>query len=378
MKKLLIRDCEYATSTCSGVPLHCDVYVILDDAGFPLWHESIFLCELAITQSINTVRSYASDLLSFCRMANIYGGWRGITKKIMRGYIRGELFQQRNFRPATLSRHIETLKKFYDWLHLKGYINETPDFEWSTKNLFVQEFKNKGAYLRNQHSFHSVYIDKDEFDQLLVVTKSNSKFIERRNEIVMRLGYECGLRAHEVLDLDSDDISKRIFQSCTQNTHLWSTTIAEVKGKGRKLRTIYIPPGLSETIYSYINKYRRKLEIKNGPLICNATGAPLKDSKLASNVFRNACKAAKISRHHHQGYHRLRKSFGTNLVNDCVEEGRDPWVEVPRRLGHTDVQTTKKYIQFDALVHKRSEVLSALAMSENRFIGLKKQGGIEL
>lgn len=117
----------------------------------------------------------------------------------------------------------------------------------------------------------------------------------------------------------------------------------------------------------YLTKFRDKLNYGEGSLFCSTNGKNITDPKFASQVFSKAFCAAKLTRTNRQGFHRLRKSFGTNLVQDCYDNHTDPWVEVPRRLGHQDFQTTLRYIQFDALRHNRSRVLSELAMASEKY-----------
>jgi site-specific recombinase XerD len=369
MYSKLIKNCRYAVSTISGEPLYCDTYILVERDENILWHESLFLCEMSQTEAINTVRSYASDLLSFAKMANVHGGWNAINKRIMSGYLHGELFQNRKYLKSTMNRHVETLKRYYRWLTQKGYITALPDFCWNFNHLYGKkplQTKSNGSNLISH------YIDPDTFLTILSGNFCKNKFIQKRNEILLRLGYECGLRASEVLFLDSQELENKIAHSKNKNNGLWATTSIKILGKGSVNREIYIPPSLGELIQNYILFYRSKLKNKNGPLISTASGNQIKDLAFASKVFSQAYRKSGLLREHRQGYHRLRKSFATNLVNQCYQNGKDPWVEVPRRLGHKNLETTKIYIQFEALMHKRSAILSSLAMSDEKYRSIQK------
>lgn len=369
MYKQIIKNCAYAASTIDGRPLHCDVYVLVGSNENLLWHESLFLCEISQTEAINTVRSYASDLLSFVKMADVYGGWKAINKRIMNGYLHGELFQTRGYLRSTLSRHVETLKRFYNWLTKKGYIVVTPDFSWEFNHLYGKKYlQNK----QNNSSLISHYIDPESFSIFLAGTFSKNKFIQRRNEIILRLGYECGLRASEVLLIDLQTIESKITCAKSNNDNLWAAASINLIGKGGICRDIYIPPSLCELIYNFIKSYRCKLKNKDGPLISTTRGDQIRDPAFACKIFSYAYRQSDLIRTHRQGYHRLRKSFATNLVDQCYRNGKDPWVEVPRRLGHKNLETTKIYIQFEALIHKRSEILSSLAMTHEKYRSIQK------
>lgn len=372
MKKKLITRCKYAHSTVRGNPLYTDVYVIVDERDQILWHESLFLCELAKSSSLNTVRGYASDLLSFITATEHVGGWRRLGPSKMSGYINGELHQSRGYSPATLSRHIETLKRFYDWLCRKGYLEVVPDFDWSYAHLFRREPTDNSANKVTHHSFHSLYIDHQTFKKILAGIPSDDPFIIARDELALRLGYECGTRAHEVLRLDAATVRQAICKAKDENNGAYATSIVRLQGKGGTNRDLHLVPSISEAVDIYLKRFRMKLNNGKGPLLCTIAGSPIKDEKYASVVFRQACQKAEIARSHHQGYHRLRKSFGTHLVDECYLAGTDPWVEVPRRMGHKNREETKRYIQFDALRNRRSRVLSSLSMDAPQWKSLRR------
>lgn len=374
MKKVKIRNCQYAVSPISGKPLYCDVYVLLGDKQEMLFHENLWLVDVARSHPLETARGYASDLLSFVRMAKPLGGWEAIGQPEMTGYLHGELFQRRQYKKSTMRRHVATLRAFYEWLEEKGYLTTVPAFEWAFEHLYAAEPNDRITYHTNQHSFHTLYIERAEFfDKLLPAVNSDIEFIRLRDRLCLRFGYECGTRAHEVLKLNTTQVRDAISKAREKNDGLWAVATVKLTGKGALNRDLLIPPRLCEFIWDYLIKYRNKINQGQGPLISTYQGQSLQDQKHASTVFRRACRTAKWPRAHHQGYHRLRKSFGTNLVQDCYDNGEDPWVLVPRRMGHKNPETTKLYIQFDALRNRRSNVLRGLHMQESKYQAIQRQ-----
>ncbi|HAS6097657.1 TPA: tyrosine-type recombinase/integrase [Vibrio vulnificus] len=376
MRKVKVPDCQYAVSPITHQPQFCDVYVLLDDDGQMLFHENLWLTAIAKVSPPNTARGYANDLLSFVRMAKPLGGWAAIGQPEMTGYLHGELFQHRGYKKATMQRHIATLKQFYAWQVEKGYLSTVPDFEWNYEHLYTKDPMDKSSHHAYQHSFHSLYIDKSVFhNKLLPAVDSADEFIRLRDRLCLYLGYECGTRAHEVHDLNTVEVRKAITKAREENDGLWAVATIRITGKGASNRDLLIPPKLCEFIWDYLTKHRKSINLGRGPLICTRQGLPIQDPKHASTVFANACRKAKLKRVHKQGYHRLRKSFGTNLVQELNDEGRggEVWILVPRRLGHKDVDTTKLYIQFDALRNNRSRVLKELHMNEAKYKAIRRQ-----
>ncbi|WP_024300123.1 tyrosine-type recombinase/integrase [Methylomicrobium lacus] len=343
------------------------MYVIVDETGQLLWHVNLFLADLAIGHSLNSCRAYAADLLSFLKVIRSIGDWREITPRQMTGYLHGELFQARSYSPETMAHHITTLKSFYEWQVQKGYLDAMPDFHWSYRHLYDKEAPENTVYVASQHSFHSLYIDRETFDKLKAGVVGRDPFIRARDRIALRLGYECGTRGFEVLKLNANDVRQKINEAKDRNKGLWGTAKIKIKGKGGKNRDLYLPPDLCESIMDYMKRWRIRINGGQGPLLCRKDGYPIKNDQYASSVFSDAYKTAALCRNVRQGYHRLRKSFGTHLVDECYKTGRDPWVIVPRRLGHNDIETTKRYIQFDALLHGRNHVLSELDMMANKY-----------
>ena len=368
MRKIKIRNCQYAINPISNEPLFCDVYALLDDNEQLLFHENLWLFDMAKATPLETVKSYASDLLSFVRMSAPLGGWAFINPNHMTGYLHGELFQSRKYRKATMQRHISTLKQFYKWQERKGYLEIIPDFEWGYEHLYTKNNSVKHTHHVNQHSFHELFIEKQQFyDLILPSVVSENEFIRLRDQLCLLLGYECGTRAHEVLTIDTEDVRVSIQKEKNKNEGIWGVTTIELIGKGAVNRDLLLPPELCEFIWNYLSKYRNYMNNGLGPLICTKQGLPLKDKKHASTVFKKCYKHMNTPRKHQQGYHRLRKSFGTNLVQECYDNGDNPWVLVPRRLGHKSLSTTMLYIQFDALRNNRSFILNKLHMMDSRY-----------
>lgn len=372
MHKVLVRNCKYAVSSISNVALYCDVYVLLDCDDSILHYESIFLADLSTKNTIETVRNTANDLLSFARFTHQLGGFQKIKQRHLTSYLHGELFLNRQYKKSTMQRHIVSIKNFLSWLENKGYSELSTHYDWSFKHLYSKVQVDQVAYNSTQHSLNSLYIDKPTFyEKLLPSVKGNDAFIRIRDQIVLRLGYECGARAREVLSIDSKETRQAIFRAREKNNGLWATTSIKIIGKGAKYRDLLLPPDLSELIWAYLTKYHNRLSNNDNFLICKRDGTALQDPKHASTVFSLAWRNAEIKRVDRQGFHRLRKSYGTNLCQECYDLGQDPWVLLPRRLGHKSIETTKLYIQFDALRNNRSKVLSKLRMMDKKFSSIQ-------
>src|SRR5438093_11100846 len=89
-----------------------------------------FLEELRRTEgSAQTLRNYRQDLLSFARFfqgsnAEAFSA-QAITPTDVREY-RSYLLNIRSLKPATINRHLATLRRFSLWAQAQGLIRERP------------------------------------------------------------------------------------------------------------------------------------------------------------------------------------------------------------------------------------------------------------
>ncbi|MFJ3051933.1 tyrosine-type recombinase/integrase [Pseudomonas nitroreducens] len=369
MKVIKVPDCCIAISTVTQAPVLTDVFLILDDLNMPLWHENLFMIEASKEFNNNTCKAYATDLLSFSRMNAPMGGWSAVTDSVMTGYFVGDLIQSRRMSESSVLRHTSTLKRFYNWLFHKGYIAVENSFNWNYKKYFIANFNDYSATEATQHSHHSTYISPENHATLLEQVKSESPFHSARDRLCLQLGYLAGTRAVETLRINAQILNKAIEEEKKRNKGIWATTSYTIIGKRNKQRELEIPPALCCEIGGFLRRFSTTFQSPSTPLVCQANGTAILNEKHASYVFSRAHQLTNLTRKGHQGYHALRKSFATNLVKKCHEDGLDPWVVVPRRLGHEDAETTMGYIFFEALLNGRSKILAELRMMH--FKGLR-------
>ena len=153
--------------------------------------------------------------------------------------------------------------------------------------------------------------------------------IGKRAYAVMMLGIVLGLRACDVANLKLGDIDwvngeVKILQQKTSETVVLPLT----KDVGEALRD-YILNARPKTVSKYI--FIRLL----------APFEPLKSATTIGDIFQECCKAAGLD--YGKQYHILRRSLGTSMVNAGT-----PVTTVSQVLGHTDMNSAKKYIAVDS------------------------------
>lgn len=366
----------------SGGPLN--TFAVLEDG--PLNEQSIvpaptlYLIHLAQEGQLpNSIRSAAHDLRSFFEAARAHGqDWRQLTNEDMSGYLYGHLKQARSCTDKSIKRHISTLKLFYAHAWQIGMLNAPASF---TYNYIPDEQKKQGdAKKKVNFDLFSKYVEKEIFNRLLSNIKAQSPFEKERDELVLHLGYYCGLRCAEVTDprnLQTADLRKRIALADKSDD---KTLNVPIIGKGEKLRQVDIPTKAFKKIKSFLEGRRKSESVADGSLICKRNGASLFEGH-ATNIFKSARVSASaniedvITELHAKDphlhfvtkpnfllltFHALRHTYATNLVDFCYKHGYDPWQYVPEQMGHEDKATTEDYVIFDGKLHRREKIRRAL------------------
>lgn len=322
---------------------------------------SLFLFERAVqSKALSSIKANAEDLCSFLNVVYSSSGnltSQKITREQMDAYIYTYLRVKRKLSEVSISRHCATLKAFYRWMYCSGFIEHRKQFYFP---------KHRGRSRDSGSDVGSKYVTPAELKILKENVLGQTPFIRERNELILDLGYHCGLRTHEVT---SNFMNYRSIEAAiiAANAKAEESLRVSIVGKGGKLRTIVVPPIVKIKIQKYL-KRRKRLE--EGPLICSQNGKQL-NTQLPSSIFSESLtNMTSVERKTLRGktYHCLRHSYATNLVTSCHENGRDPQMILPDLMGHEDFSTTLKYIAWEAFLNNRIDVVDKLS--------LKKQIGL--
>jgi site-specific recombinase XerD len=376
----MMRICPVTNITWSGGPL--TTYAVLDDG--PLVENSIvaapslYLIFLAKEgKSLRSLKAAADDMKAFFQTLRDHNqDWRMLTDRDMSGYLYGHLKVEKKLCDKTIDRHISTIRGLYRFGRNSGLLPKPKKY---TYNYTKNNLKRQGeGHKKVNFNLFNKYVEASIFECLLTGVNAASAFIIERDELVITLGYLCGLRTSEVTDprnLNTLDLKDRFL--IADKADELSITIPII-GKGDKLRHVDIPPKAALKTRSFLNGRRSKLD--DGPLICSEKGFSMRSSH-ATDIFRKAKESVSYlipellenSRdekpHLHfitaesfnsLSFHCLRHTYATNLVDFCYAHGIDPNQYVPEQMGHEDFETTKAYIIFDGQLRRREKVRRAL------------------
>lgn len=150
----------------------------------------------------------------------------------------------------------------------------------------------------------------------------------KRAYAVMLLGAVLGLRACDVANLKLMDID-------------WvNGEIKILQSKTAETVVLPLTKDVGEALQDYILNARPKTEAKHIFIRLDAPFTPIKAAVTIGEIFRDCCNAAGIN--YGKRFHALRRSLGTSMVNAGT-----PVTTVAQVLGHTEIDSTKKYIAVD-------------------------------
>ena len=255
----------------------------------------------------NTITAYRRDLGKFAA----FGQQRKLsTQHVQRRDVVDFLamLYHRGLDSRSVARHLTTLRNFFRFALIEGYITEDP-------SATVESPKFRRAL--------PDFLSLEEVDRLLRQPDTNT-VSGIRDRAMIELMYSCGLRVSELCGLRVSDIQRE--EGCVRCI-----------GKGNKERLVPVGRQALEAVQRYLRDSRTKLlGERNSPfLFLGQTGNAI-DRVAYWQRLRHYGRKAGLRRSLKP--HMLRHSFATHLL----DRGAD-LRSVQIMLGHADISTTQIY-----------------------------------
>ncbi len=257
--------------------------------------------------SQNTEMSYRRDLNKLCSFLLLRGVSEvsAIREEDLSDFVSD--LEEKQFKAATVSRNIASLKAFFDFLCKEQLVAE---------NLAER--------------LHAPKVEK-HVPEILSVEEANSLLEQptpdtpkgMRDKAMLELLYATGIRVSELITLKLSDVNQRLGYIVCRD--------------GSKERTIPFGRQAKQALKHYLECGRSVLlQSDTDVLFVNCSGQPMSRQgfwKLIKTYAREAGIQAEITPH------TLRHSFAAHLV----ENGAD-LRSVQEMLGHSDISTTQMYV----------------------------------
>lgn len=233
------------------------------------------------------------------------------------------LHRERHLDPASIARHLATLRVFFRYLCANRVIGDDP--------ARLLEVPTRWKRLPGVLSPKQVKALLDGPIQMSKMAPAKGVALWIRDRAMLEIMYAAGLRASEVGALRVSDYNATL-------------AVLLVSGKGNKQRLVPVGAPAQQWITRYIDEVRQRLISRwsdgrdRQRLLLSATGRPLERIAVWQIVRRCAIAGGLKDVHPHM----LRHSFATHLLAG----GADLRV-VQELLGHSDISTTQIYTHVD-------------------------------
>lgn len=276
--------------------------------------------------SINTIKSYSLDLLCFFKFIksyykiglslaefNIFTILNIKEKDIIAFLV--YLNYEKDNTAITRQRRLTSIRTFYRWL-IKSYpearLKDNP-----TKNIpYIEQIVRQPKYL-----------NLEETKKIMNVFTLQNTIYPIRNNTILTLFLNCGLRISELKNINISDIN-------------FTYKYINITGKGNKERKVYLNKCTIKQLEKYLNL--RNIDINNVskdiPLFINHQNKRLGIDGI-SDICKKAFKLIGLEEYHYTA-HTLRHTSATILYQYVKPD----LLLLKKYLGHNSIKSTEIYI----------------------------------
>lgn len=235
------------------------------------------------------------------------------------------------YAPNTVASRFEAVRGFYQFLSGKlDAIEENP-----MEDLKRSDYVEKGT--KKHDNTDIVYVTPEEMEALCEHVPSPTL----RNELIIRLLWQTGVRKSELVDIELEDIDRE-----ERSIGVWSN-------KTKEWRTVYYQPSLDLLMDQWIDGGYRdsNATAANSPyLLVSERSEQMAPETVNRKIVRRAAEDAGIQevmyvdkgggKRYRVTAHALRHGHGVHALKSGIDVRR-----VQKHLGHAKLEMTMKYLQ---------------------------------
>ncbi len=222
--------------------------------------------------------------------------------------------KQRHMAETSVARHFSSLRAYYKFLVMEGYLEKDPTQFLDSPRLPASLPK---------------ILNIEDIEMLLEAVDTESP-LGLRDRALFELMYAGGMRVSEVCDLTMEQV-------------LMDEDLVLVRGKGNKERVVPLGGEAKKWLIEYFEHGRPSLQKRHfneGIIFLNNRGKPLQRKGIWF-ILKKLAKKAGLKKP--VSPHTFRHSFATHLL-----EGGADLRMVQEMLGHVDISTTQIYTHLDS------------------------------
>jgi integrase len=258
-------------------------------------------------RSPHTRRNYAKaleDLFQFCA-----------SRPLSRSVLLEWRAAMESLSPSTINVRLSAVRKMVEEARRAGMVGQ----EEAASLTDIPNIRQKGTRLGN-------WLTREQAKDLLSVP-DRSTLKGKRDYVILALLVGCALRRNELAELDVETIQQREGR--------W--VLADLEGKGRRIRTVAIPIWVKQGI----NAWMTAAGIEDGRLLrsVSKSGKVNRDTLSDWAVWSVVEQSSNQIGIEHFGAHDLRRT----CAKLCRKSGGD-LEQIKFLLGHSSIQTTERYL----------------------------------
>jgi integrase/recombinase XerC/integrase/recombinase XerD len=261
--------------------------------------------------SRHTLRAYGADLEELASWASARGREPGgLVYRDLRAY--AATLSERRLDRASVARKMAAVRSLHDHLVRVGEAAQNP--------AALLPSPKRGSRLPR-------VLGPNEISRILDRIPASSP-LEVRDRALFEVAYACGLRAEEIVNLDTEGLD-------------FDSEAVRVTGKGRRTRIVPMGEPAQRALRRYLETARPALAANRTEpaLFLSRRGRRLSPSDVRRRLERWVREAAVAGR---VSPHTLRHSFATHLL-----EGGADLRSIQELLGHASVSTTQVYTRVE-------------------------------
>lgn len=294
-------------------------------------------CRVVKGLSAHTLRAYAFDLADCAREIGTETLIGAVDRNAIREYAR-KLFDERRLAASTVKRRLATLKILFRWLEREEFLEASP---FHRLDLSIRLPKRLPRSLTRAEM--RLLVRTAEAD--IRTADASGRYSALLLHFAVVALFTTGLRVSELVSARLNDVSLR-------------EAAIQVRGKGNRERTVYLPGRQAFTTLARFYSARKALASREDVLLVASDGSALTAQDIRKQL-RALGAIAGIERR--VTPHMLRHTAATQLL----EAGVDIRF-VQRLLGHASISTTQIYTQV------RDSTLKAKLVSANTLARLSR------
>lgn len=255
-------------------------------------------------------RRSGSELPSLVRRAHTDAALTAITHLEISAFLRERATTDGRPSPSAWNMALSALRAFFAYLNHAEVLTMNPALKLTRRKVASRE---------------KIPPSLDEYVALLEAAEASAGPRRARNLAIVQVLFHTGLRVHELVSLDVDQIEweARVFR--------------DVPTKGAKWISAPFPDIVAQALEAYLRERAARREVSEGALFVSTRGGARLSIRSVQLIVKALGEAAGISRS--VTPHVLRHAFATEL-DDLGAELAD----VQASLGHRSRATTERYI----------------------------------